>query len=134
MISRSLPVVTSRALETRQLITIGTNDPLWNLSGDVHDKAFDSKNVEGAIVRLRPPAQVTTEQIRALRKKLLRAGAVAVKDEPRAPGEAVVVHGEAPPEDKSIRETIETMVAEANSSNRQALSGLLQELMDIAGV
>lgn len=87
-------------------------------------------NVVGAIVRVNPPATSTDEQVADVKKRLIDAGAVAVKVMPRASAGSVV---KPQTEDRSsvmtVRGTVMGMIDEARVVDRDALRAVVEEAL-----
>lgn len=104
-----------------RFVTVEADDPIWTASS--------LPATTGArFVRLRPPTDVTEQRIEEVVRHLASAGAdVQVLARPRA--KVNVEDAVTRFEDKSIRETVEELVRDANTRDRPALSELVQRKM-----
>ena len=105
------------------LITLGPDAVAWT-SGGLPD-------MQGAIVRLLPPADVSDDRIEAVTASVRQAGAVATKLLARAAGDqAVTLPGIAPP---PVRRRQRDVVLEL-VGDRPALATLVGSIMDQEGL
>lgn len=96
-------------------------------------------DIEGAIVRVYPSADLSDSLIDHWKATLRERGAVAVRVMPRAKADRVVVEGAAAIANPagglaSIRQTVEAMVDEANTIDREALRALVGSILDKEGL
>jgi hypothetical protein len=109
--------------DAKTFLTIGPEGDDWT-GEDYPECEF----IPATFVRLRPPPGVTQDYIERMRKGAEKAGAV-VKYLPAT--EAAVVTDQAAPvtDAKSIRETVSQLVEEARTSDREALSALVESTL-----
>lgn len=112
----------------RQLMTFDENNPVWKTS----TLSAVGAGWSGAIVRLRPPADVEDGRVEQVKKAFVEAGAARVKIEARR---KVVVprrsHEKAPVERKrsTAREVVMVLVKESNTEDREALLEIVERTM-----
>lgn len=122
-----------RKLESRRLMTVGPDHPVWGMSVEEMVVA----NVEGALVRLEPPAGVTDATLDALENELLLDGAVAVRVGHRQRADAVIpqVEKEQPAtKGESTHQVVMNMVEEAKVGNKEALRDLIEAALAAEGL
>ncbi len=122
----------------RRLVSIETDSEVWSSDVDVRQALGSKYKIEGAIVRVKPPAVASDEQITHVKELLAEHGAVAVKVLPRASGEipahvAKESRGRGP--QRTIRQVVlDRAAAVSNSRDRDALLQTLNNIMDEAGL
>jgi hypothetical protein len=121
---RALVTMRHVPIEQRALVTVGQGIP-WRAFPEV---------VRGAIVRLKPPADVSDAEIEQQRQELLAGGAAAVQVEPRAAGGAVVAPAREQHTAQSHRAVIMEMTKEARAADPKALAELVDELLTKQGI
>ena len=116
-------------LDARRLITIELNSPIWT-DASVHAH----RDVEGCIVRVKPPSTVTPEDIERVLAELRQCGAVAVRLLPQERGVALPASAKAAtPTKATAREVILEMVDEVRT-DQDALRELVETTMDLEGM
>lgn len=118
---------------SRELHTIDSNHPYWSKPPTPRAK---DPSVVGAIVRLRPPASATDEQVEAMRKLFAKAGAERVTVLPRPRAEVVPANAHDRACEKAIgaRQAVLSLVEESNSKDKKALGGLCERVMAEVGL
>jgi hypothetical protein len=102
--------------------TVDVMHPIW--TEDVHtDKGF------AEFVRIHPPPTATDEQVEFVRRHFRDAGALDVQVLARPKAQVVTDQATVKYETKGIRATVEAMVIEANTHDRDALSAVVQETL-----
>ncbi len=111
------------------LITIDEDSPVWLKPTTMTMK------VKGAIVRLRPPPDVTDETVQVAIGVLTKQGALAVRVLPRRKGDAVPQEVRNKPTPKaSIRAVVLQLVDAAHTSDRDKLGMLVLSTLDKVGL
>ena len=124
----------------RRLLTIGEDHPVWGRASAVAGVVWagpDGFDVEGALVRLRPPPDAGEAGVVEVVQMLERAGAVRVKVVPRTQAAGVVRRIDVDPQAApklSHREAVLAAAAEARSSDPAALRALLEGILDEEGI
>jgi hypothetical protein len=115
-------------VDAAELVTIGPDHPAWT-------DPMKLAGVDGAFVRLDPPANIDDEDVKRLHAMVVEEGAVAVKVLPTRRN-AVAAEYAAPKQvaHTSARGLIEGMVAEARSHDREALAAVVDDAMKEAGL
>lgn len=116
------------------LVTIEADDAIWRL-GD-GDDTREIPRVRGAIIRVRPPADVDDATVDALVALLEGMGARHVFTLPRPRSGVIPEQAQEKNREKAYgaREAVATLVAESNSSDREALEKLTEKIMGEAGL
>lgn len=113
-------------LEPRRLITLRS------------DARVERTDVEGAIVRVQPVPGAADAEVAGFVDRLRSLGVVAVKLLPRPPETSPVAPGETAsaeaPTAATIRQTVEQMIEEARTADRDALRELVQEALGRSGL
>ncbi len=118
-------VVTSKELVVRRLVTI--RPEMW--SGD-NLTCIDCKD---ALVRLYPGAESTEQGIINAREMLVKAGAASVRTMPRQT-KVLAMKAASSKQHCTVRQTVEELVAQSQSSDRPALKKLCNSIMDENGL
>lgn len=119
--------------DSARIVTVLPRHELWDRDHTTVDW-FDL-DVKGAFVRLSPPAEATDVMVTTLKRACELAGALAVRALPRERNMVVVQDkAKGTGEHRSIRKTVETMVEEANTKNRDALRTEVQKLLSEVGL
>ncbi len=91
---------------------------------------------KGCFVRLRPPPGTSAEAVESWRRDVVAAGAIAVRVV--SPNEPATLPGPSAPAEPSphrgIRDVVMAMAAEANTTNREALTEALEGHLSSAGI
>ncbi len=124
--------------DARRLVSIETDSEVWATDIDVRQALGAKHEIGGAIVRVKPPAGASDEQITHVKELLAEHGAVAVKVLPRASGE-IAAHVSKENQGQRPQRTIRQVVldragAVSNSRDREALLQTLNNVMDEAGL
>lgn len=139
-------MIRSIPLPARRLLTVPEDSPLWEhlelLVGDVQlDGLGDTTVVErlvvdGALVRLHPPADASDGDVAAVVGRVERAGAVRVKVVPRVAAPEVVRRTGAGPSSPRLghRAAVMAVADESRSSDPEALRALLGGILDEEGI
>lgn len=116
------------------LVTIEADDAIWKL-GD-GDDTREIQRVRGAIIRIRPPADVDDATVDALVTLFEGMGARHVFTLPRPRAGVIPAEAQEKNREKAYgaREAVATLVAESNSSDREALEKLTEKIMAEAGL
>lgn len=125
MDDRSSMTVQHMAREARSLVSIRP------------ESGWDRAQVEGAIVRMYPPATATAAEIEGYEQALLEHGAVVVKTMPRPKADRVMVpgfEGKPTPAVATVREVVEAMIRDANTEDREALAEVVGAVLDAKGL
>jgi hypothetical protein len=127
------------AHEARELLTIGELAKAWDVfasGGGVEtelDPCFKSRGLEGAIVRLRPPAHATDARIVEVEELARIAGAIAVKVERRRNADAApVVAGVVIPIRRTLDEILEAESMKHGEEMRAIAHDLAVRALEIA--
>lgn len=118
------------------LATFDRDHEVWELDREARLALVDSVAAQGAIIRVRPPGTISIEEAREFAERL-KAVVAGVKllppagdvDQPvveQARREAVVC--------ETLREVVRRLIDEARTEDRDALSGVVVEALDHAGV
>lgn len=119
----------------RPLFTVQADHPYWDGKTELHDIYRAPENwLQGAIVRVLPPAHATREQIDMLTLQLQKLDVLKVHVMPKEPGPALVTDRPELPEDVSIREVVEDMVVEANTDDREGLHAIIEDALTQEGL
>jgi hypothetical protein len=116
-----VPQVIVQAVATSRFVTIGENSTAWG------GAAIEVASLKGAFVRIRPPKGIPEQQIADV-EGVARGVALGVKVE-RPRKDAVVAEKKAREPHRSARMIVEAMVAGANTKDRGALEGLVEQVM-----
>lgn len=116
------------------LVTIEADDAIWRL-GD-GDDTREIQRVRGAIIRIRPPADVDDATVDALVTLLEGMGARHVFTLPRPRSGVIPEQAQEKNREKAYgaREAVATLVEESNSADREALEKLTEKIMGEAGL
>ncbi len=116
---------------SRRLLTIEAEDKLWDAK-----RRSAVAGIDGAIVRLRPPAAATDEQVEVLRAFFEKAGAerVTVLPRPRADVVPADAHEKSRTSAVGARRAVESLVEESNSRDKSALGKLCERVMAEVGL
>ena len=97
---------------------------------------IDPANLAGSILRIRPNAGATAEDVERVRRAFVVAGAVAVKVLPPGHGPSVFVRQEpaASPTTRGIREVVRDCAARARTQDRARLDAVLDAALTQEGV
>ncbi len=127
------PTVEHVDIDATLLVTFDHSDPARWEEGFTDSTLL--KVTKGAFVRLRPPPGVSADAVERARKDCVAHGAVAVRVvSPNAPATIPdPTTPEASPH-RGIREVVMAMAAEANTSNREALTTALEAHLSEAGL
>lgn len=119
-------------IDTRRLLTIDTEHPDWSQL----DRRKAVSNVEGAIVRLRPPHTVSDADVERVRVFYEKVGAARVTVLPRPRVDVVPndVAEKRPEKAIGAREAVLTLIRETNSKDRDLLRELCERVMAECGV
>jgi hypothetical protein len=112
-------------LESRRLVTISPAHEYWT--------AKRIEPITGAIYRVKPPAQVTDDDVAELVSKLQQAGVISWNVLPRESAPAIVARAAAK-KASTARQVVRSMVAEARSSDPEALSAACESIMQEVGL
>jgi hypothetical protein len=113
-------------IEALKFLTIAEDDPIWGkLEGVLHTAP------DVAFVRIRPPLDVTDASINALKRLFPNA---RVRVLPRIKPQVVPAQAQIKASTLGIRETVRLMVQEANTSDREALSVLVEKTLVEVGL
>lgn len=114
-----------------RVLTVEPGDPCWRGS---HEEAAALRRLEWdkAFVRVRPPAGTGDELVDAVRRAVVAQGAAAVRVMPR--GRAVVAAAKTASGRASIRTTVEVMVNEATTRDRDALRMVVMTALSEVGL
>ncbi len=116
---------------SRELVTVGPEDGIWK-----GERETKQGTVEGAIVRLRPPAAATDEEVERVRAEFAgkKAERVVVMPRPRAELVPASVAEAAKGKAYGAREAVLTLVSESNAKDRDALAKLCEQIMSEVGL
>jgi hypothetical protein len=111
-------------IDALKFLTLDEDDPVWEGSelGNVPHAAF---------VRLRPPPSATDERIVQVKAFFPNS---RVRVLPRRKAQVVVDQRKSKPTHQTIRETVQLMVQEANTNDRDALTKLTEATCDEVGL
>lgn len=122
-------------IDTAELVTLDDANSAW--------QGTDIADLEGKFVRLKPAAETTDSSIRAMKKAVLDAGALAARVMPKPPSDklqlsagAQLVEQIAAGSDTipSVRELMAQLVAASTSRYKSDLETLLGRLADEEGL
>lgn len=99
----------------------------------ISDAHYDEQTVIGAFVRIRSPETMSDEELSKLRAKVIEQGAIAVRVLPRRQAQ-VLTTPKVDMKTRSIREVIVQMVAESNTTDRAALTEVVEHTMAKVGL
>lgn len=129
--------VTARAIEGgRKMVRVHPDGMVWAREDLATLPASMMPAMEGAIVRIDPPADASDAKVEEVRAAFERAGAEAVRVSTRSNSD-VVVHEPppgAPPVRRDLREVVHELVEGANVDDLPALRELAERLMAKAGL
>jgi hypothetical protein len=117
--------------DARALLTVEQESALWD-----PDRRCAVSVPRGAIVRLRPPATATDDDVARVRDCYEKLGAERVSVLPRPKAEVVParVAREAPARAESARAAVLALVEEANTKDRATLRSLCEMVMAEVGL
>lgn len=122
---------------TRRLRTVPPSAFCWTDGKGIGDWAVvdPEGKLQGEIIRLQPPPG-GEERAEALKKVLLQNGAAAVRIDRSTAPDAVVREQARQEAELAVgeRELVTSMVAEANTQNRELLAKVVEEAMAEAGL
>lgn len=131
------PIVQVVKVPGYRFLTIGEDHPIWTATdGLLNSITIPLSDVR--FVRLRPPADATDKRIEDVRLGLTATGAIDVQVLKRTRAQVVLDQasvsvfsrtGDPVIDAKGIRETVEEMVQESNTKDRQALERVVQEIL-----
>ena len=128
-------------VSARRLLTLSEEHPAWANPDAVDPSGIlwtppDGFTLDGALVRLHPPADANEERVAALVARLERAGAERVRVGPRVTQAPVVVRIDVDPHSPKLshREAVLAAVGAARSSDPAALRALLEGILDEEGL
>ena len=108
----------------RRLVTLDETEPYWKKPG-----TYVFLNMEGAIVRLKPPADADPGQVEAIREHLAAKGAAKIVYVAPPKKEAVPTPARLEFVGLSPRQVVEKLLEEANTADRDALRGIVEKVM-----
>lgn len=117
------PVTHVERTDARTLYTVHPSDEMWT-------DATPPVVAQGAIVRVKPPPDVTTEKLKQVVDALKGAGAASVKVLPAEASTAKSVDEQKPQPAQSHRQLVDSLVKSMKSHDRKALKQLVGEVMD----
>lgn len=133
-------VIRAVPVPARRLLTLGEDHPVWGRAFAVDGVVWagpDGFDVEGALVRLRPPPDAGEVGVAEVVQMLERAGAARVKIVLRSSVPEVIRRTDVGPSlapKLSHREAVLAAAAEARSSDPAALRTLLEGILDEEGM
>ncbi len=116
--------------DSRLLVTVDSDHPDWGRL----DRLAGVGNVEGAIVRLRPPFGVSDDDVARMRGHYENAGAARVTVLPRPRAELLPEKTIEPKKVTGARDAVLALVEESNSKDRDALRQACEGIMAKAGL
>lgn len=119
----------ARALEARRLLTVEPEAAVWT-GAEIEDE------VEGAIVRLQPPADATDARIEEIKALFELSGAVAVKVIPRQASGSIgrCADDEVTVEPVGLRQAVYEVAEQMATADAEALRLELDSVMDEVGM
>jgi len=131
-LKREFRVVFVSRPKARWLVDLGPTASFWR---DPAGAASALRRMRaGDLVRVRPPAGETAEQVEHVRTRLLAEGAAAVKVLPGAPGPSVVSRASRATPVRGIREVVMAVAARARTNDRALLDAVLEAALAAEGV
>ena len=120
-----------KGVDSRRLVTFGPEHEIWD-----PNYIGTGISVEGAIVRLEPPAGITDAWLDEFQVELKHLGAVAVRVGHRQRADAVITQVEKaqPAKGESVHQVVMGMVEEAKAGDKEALRNLIEAALAAEGL
>jgi len=120
-----------QTVESRRLVTFGPEHEIW-------DPNYQGTGicVDGALVRLEPPAGITDAWLDEFQVELKHLGAVAVRVGHRQRADAVITQVEKtqPAKGESVHQVVMGMVDEAKVGDKDSLRNLIEAALAAEGL
>jgi hypothetical protein len=125
-------------LNARELRTVDETAKVWEEPDQflsIPPLQETRPSLRDCILRLQPPEWADPAMVRQVRDAMLKMGAAAVRiDAPTRASTVTASTSPEPPSDRTLRQVVEQMVAEANTRDRGALAAVVEGAMAGAGL